>query len=225
MKTVTELTTQAMQHQRSGEVASVSEWTEEQREAGKKQVNDLFKSLQASFPAWKQAFPTTQELNLAKQVWVRALLEAGITEMEQIKLGTRKARASGSAFFPAVGQFIQWCKPTPEDLGLPSERDAYHEACNHAHAIYAHTWSHPAVYEAGRRTGWFELRSEEAARMQKAFGTVYADVCKSVMAGAEFEVPKPKAGALEHHTNGNRIKTKSEIATGRAALAALKGKF
>ncbi|MDF4176439.1 replication protein P, partial [Providencia stuartii] len=52
--------------------------------------------------------------------------ENGITTREQLQNGMRHARASDNPFWPAVGQFIKWCKE--EDyvaLGLPDEDQLY----------------------------------------------------------------------------------------------------
>ena len=93
-------------------------------------INDIFKSLQACFPAWRNAFPTEHEFDIAKRVWSKALVESGVTHIADIKLGMRQARASPSDFFPSVGRFIQWCTPSPEDFGLLSVGRAYIAACN-----------------------------------------------------------------------------------------------
>ena len=91
-------------------------------------VNDLFKSLQVAYPAWRQAFPTDRELQLAKKSWIRAFAENGITRKEQVAQGMLRARQDASDFFPGSGKFIAWCQPQPEELGLPSFDQAWKEA-------------------------------------------------------------------------------------------------
>lgn len=62
----------------------------------------------------------------AKRQWIAAFAENGITTREQLQNGMRHARASDNPFWPAVGQFIKWCKE--EDyvaLGLPDEDQLY----------------------------------------------------------------------------------------------------
>ncbi|MED7817245.1 replication protein P [Vibrio cholerae] len=88
-------------------------------------VNGLFAELQVIFPAWRLAFPTQGALDNAKRTWTLALFENGIHHSNQIKLGLRKARASGSPHIPSVGQFMTWCRPSAEDLGLPSIEQAF----------------------------------------------------------------------------------------------------
>ncbi|MCG3743112.1 hypothetical protein EXA18_06365 [Vibrio cincinnatiensis] len=88
-------------------------------------VNNLFAELQVIFPAWRLAFPTQAALDNAKRTWTLALFENGIHHGTQIKAGLRKARASGSPHMPSVGQFMSWCRPSAEDLGLPSIEQAF----------------------------------------------------------------------------------------------------
>jgi len=88
-------------------------------------VNGLFAELQVIFPAWRLAFPTQAALDNAKITWTLALFENGIHHGAQIKAGLRKARASGSPHMPSVGQFMTWCRPSAEDLGLPSVGQAF----------------------------------------------------------------------------------------------------
>ncbi|PMH45967.1 hypothetical protein BCU68_09230 [Vibrio sp. 10N.286.49.B3] len=72
-------------------------------------VNQLFAQLQGLYPAWRQAFATTEEMNNAKRAWVKAFIERGITRIEQIQLGLSAARHDTNSFIPSAGQFCNWC--------------------------------------------------------------------------------------------------------------------
>lgn len=91
-------------------------------------VNALFKELQSIFPAWKQAWPSTDALNAAKRSWTKAFMSEGIHQLEQIRFGIERSRALGTDFIPSVGKFIRLCRPTPEMLGIPKYEDALREA-------------------------------------------------------------------------------------------------
>ena len=52
---------------------------------------------------------------------------------------------------------LECCQQGLSDLGLPSARDAYMEACRAPSPRAAQAWSHPAVYLAGRDSDWFFL--------------------------------------------------------------------
>lgn len=92
-----------------------------------KMVDSLFKSLKQLFPASvSTVFKNASDEMDAKRQWIAAFAENGITTREQLQNGMRRARASDNPFWPAVGQFIKWCKE--EDyvaLGLPDEEQLY----------------------------------------------------------------------------------------------------
>lgn len=92
-----------------------------------KMVDSLFKSLKQLFPASvSTVFKNANDEMDAKRQWIAAFAENGITTREQLQNGMRHARASDNPFWPAVGQFIRWCKE--EDyvaLGLPDEDHLY----------------------------------------------------------------------------------------------------
>mgnify|MGYP000238761227 CR=1 FL=1 len=186
-------------------------------------VNDLFKSLQVAYPAWKQSFGTEQDLKLTKKSWIRAFAESGITQKEQVALGMKRARQDQSDFFPSSGKFIAWCKPIPEDFGLPSNTEAWREVCRHCHEYITHKWSSPAVYEAGTRVEFFNIR--KGAVKEKEFSDVYAKICEEVMQGKKFKGPNTIENTLEQHKNGNRVVTIKNKKVGSDALSKLKGMF
>ncbi|WP_265498872.1 replication protein P [Providencia rustigianii] len=90
-------------------------------------VDVLFRNLKQIFPAAVNTiFKNESDELAAKRQWVAAFAENGITTREQLQNGMRHARASDSPFFPAVGQFIKWCKQEDfTQLGLPTEAELY----------------------------------------------------------------------------------------------------
>lgn len=114
-------------------------------------VEKIFRQLQGIFPAYKQAWPDDKALNAARRNWTMALIDAGISDIEQVRYAILQCRRSGSPFAPSVGQFIAWCKPSPEQLGLPAAEDAWMQA------LMA-KYGHEAVRLAAIETGLFDLR-------------------------------------------------------------------
>lgn len=220
MQSVSTVTRQVVQQQRSGQVVQPQQGPS-LNDAAARNVNDIFRALQASFPAWRNAFPDDASLKAAKASWVKGLMAAGITEFDQIARGVEKARLSESDFFPSVGKFIAWCRVQPADLGLPSEDLAWQEINQHSHHVLVHHWSHPALYEAGRRTGWYEIRNGSAKR--ETFKAQYQAVAAELAAGAVFTMPAADSTRLEHHTSGKQVTTEESKQAGREALAALRG--
>ncbi|MDF7308240.1 replication protein P, partial [Proteus mirabilis] len=74
-------------------------------------VDVLFRNLKQLFPASVNTiFKNESDELAAKRQWIAAFAENGITTREQLQNGMRHARASDNPFWPAVGQFIKWCK-------------------------------------------------------------------------------------------------------------------
>lgn len=188
-------------------------------------VNEIFKQLMAAKTAWRVAYPDDQSLADGKKTMVKALIDAGVSDFEMIKLGVSKARLDPSDFFPSPGRFIQWCQPTPEDLGLPTDEAAYREAAVNSYSPIAHRWSHPAVYQAGKETGWFFLKTASQRDTQAEFKKVYADICRRVMSGDVFAVPAPDSTRLEQHTRGGKVNTEESKRAGKSAIASMKSMF
>ncbi|WP_336193355.1 replication protein P [Providencia stuartii] len=98
-------------------------------------VDVLFRNLKQIFPAAVNTiFKNESDELAAKRQWIAAFAENGITTREQLQNGMRHARASDNPFWPAVGQFIKWCKQEDHtSLGLPTEAelyDMYREYCS-----------------------------------------------------------------------------------------------
>ncbi|MFC7777696.1 replication protein P [Pantoea sp. GCM10028869] len=90
-------------------------------------VDILFRSLKLVFPA---SISTTlkdpRDEAAAKRQWIAAFVENGITSKQELSAGMRRARASGSPFWPSPGQFISWCKDGESGAaGLPDEHALY----------------------------------------------------------------------------------------------------
>ncbi|HHR6141435.1 TPA: replication protein P [Providencia alcalifaciens] len=90
-------------------------------------VDVLFRNLKQIFPAAvNTTFKNPSDESDAKRQWIAAFAENGITTREQLQNGMRHARASDNPFWPAVGQFIKWCKQEDfTQLGLPTETELY----------------------------------------------------------------------------------------------------
>lgn len=141
-------------------------------------VSGVFAQLQSIFPAWKHAFPTDERLASAKREFAKALIEAGITSLEQIAVGMRMARKQSIPFFPAPGQFIKWCEITPESMGLPSVDQALHE-------VGTHRYSHPAVELAVKATK-FQGQTLTISEYRPVFERAYQMLVRRVMNGEDL---------------------------------------
>ena len=152
-------------------------------------VDDLFEDLKSSKPAWRQSFPDDLALNKAKREWTKAFIENGIRSKFVIAKGKRHVRRTPSPFFPSAGEFVSWCKPSLEDIGLPDVDSAYREACN---AGSDHVWSHDAVHLAAAAAGRFDLARSPERLMLPKFKKQYDFFAEKVMRGEVLRVALPK---------------------------------
>ncbi|MBW9247147.1 replication protein P [Pseudomonas paracarnis] len=145
-------------------------------------VNDLFRRLRGIFPAWRQAWPSTEALDAAKAEWIKEFADAGIRTLEQIEFGIQKCRKLKKPFAPSVGEFIAMCTPGPEDFGMPSVADAWIEAL-------MTTYSHEAVKLAAEATGLFDLRGakQEDKGLRQRFDHNYAVVIRRAQEGQPLD--------------------------------------
>jgi len=145
-------------------------------------VNDLFRRLRGIFPAWRQAWPSTEALDAAKAEWIKEFADEGIRTLEQIEFGIQKCRKLKKPFAPSVGEFIAMCVPGPEDFGMPSVAGAWMEAL-------METYSHEGVKVAAIATGLFDLRSakQEDKGLRQRFDHNYAVVIRRAQEGQPLD--------------------------------------
>ena len=145
-------------------------------------VNDLFRRLRGIFPAWRQAWPSTEALDAAKSEWIREFADEGIRTLEQIEFGIQKCRKLKKPFAPSVGEFIAMCVPGPEDFGMPSVAGAWMEAL-------METYSHEGVKIAAIATGLFDLRTakQEDKGLRQRFEHNYAVVIRRAQEGQPLD--------------------------------------
>ena len=145
-------------------------------------VNDLFRRLRGIFPAWRQAWPSTEALDAAKAEWIKEFADEGIRSLEQIEFGIQKCRKLKKPFAPSVGEFIAMCVAGPEDFGMPAPAAAWMEALM---AVY----SHEAVRIAANETGIFDLRAakQEDKGLRERFERSYAIVVRRAQEGQPLD--------------------------------------
>lgn len=173
-------------------------------------VNDLFRRLRGIFPAWRQAWPSTEALDAAKSEWIKEFAAEGIRTLEQIEFGIQKCRKSKKPFAPSVGEFIAMCVPSPEDFGMPTAAGAWVEALM---GVY----SHEAVKLAAEATGLFDLRAakQEDKGLRARFDRNYEVILRRAQAG------QPLGGkiatGIEHDSRKSELELAEEFANQRQA--------
>lgn len=134
---------------------------------------------------FKSCFESEVEIRIAKREWALSLRGYGEREL----VAAIDHCKTKLAWMPTISEFIEVLRTQTGDFGLPSVRQAYEEACRYAQVPSQHSWSHPAVYQAGRQTGWFELRGEAERQIYPLFSYNYDLLCRRVRAGETLSTP------------------------------------
>ncbi len=134
-------------------------------------VNRVMKTILANSPAWSISLKGTGSIDDYRQQLVKAFLENHITQMVQVELGLKRIRKEPTNFLPSVGQFINWCSPTPEAIGCPDIDEAYREACYYRYS--KKTLSHPCIAYALNKISMFDLSNKSEANTKPRFEKLY----------------------------------------------------
>lgn len=173
-------------------------------------VNGLFRRLRGIFPAWRQAWPSTEALAAAKEEWIKEFAAEGIRTIEQIEFGIEKCRKLKKPFAPSVGEFIAMCQPTPEDFGMPAPAAAWIEAL-------LGVYSHEGVKIAAVATGLFDLRAAQQndKGLQARFDRAYEIVLRRAKEGQPLD--GKIATGIGHDSQKSLVELADEYASQRQA--------
>lgn len=149
-------------------------------------VNGVFKQLKSIFPAWGNAWKTDDELDTAKKVWVRSFIENGITSKRQVSLGLKNCRSLKTDFVPSVGKFIDLCRPTPNNLGLPEAEQAFMQASMNPQGNH-----HPVIIATIRAVDSYALKIGKVT--PKQFEYTYMIMVNRYANGETLTKEVPKA--------------------------------
>ena len=153
-------------------------------------INQLFTELQLAYHnQFHKAFASDEQITMAKQLWLNALADL---DPARIVAGGRRA-VKESEYLPSISSIRQYCEPRPEDLGLPDTHAAYVEACQAPSPKHSASWSHPAVFCAGKASDWFFLANNPEYKAFPVFKRNYEIICQRVLDGEQLNIPVPKA--------------------------------
>jgi len=153
-------------------------------------INQVFAELELAYHnQYHKAFSNRDSLNVAKKYWLECLAQFS----PHMILEATRSVVIHNEFLPSIASIINACETSLGNHGLPTARDAYIEACCAKHPKGEFAWSHPAVYIAGKETGWFELENEVEARVFPKFEVNYKKQLQRVLAGEKLEVEIPPA--------------------------------
>lgn len=116
---------------------------------------------------------------------------SSLPTVETLDMAIERIKNEGGQWPPSIASLCHLLKPSMADFGLPEFEDAFHEASMWAQRPDQHAWSHPAVLEAGRATGFWDIahasREQEIRRVRTRFGAEYEAICNRIIAGEDVK--------------------------------------
>ena len=120
----------------------------------------------------------------AERLWASGL--SGI-DLGRIKGALERCPDEYPSWPPTLGEFIEMCKLSAADVGLPTLQQAWAEiAAEHGQ------YSHGAVLAMRRdpRCHWWDWRLLPAQQAERRFEPIYRDYLRRVQAGEQFHLPE-----------------------------------
>lgn len=185
--------------------------------------NDLIETINQVFTLFRinfhnqfyKAYSDDRELlNQAKKLWFESLKNYSTSTVLQ---ATRRI-IEEQEYLPTLHQMLARC--AEQDCRAPDVHQAYIEACNAPSPKAQHKWSHPAVYEAGRRSDWYFLSTTPQQYALSVFRNNYQTVLGEISRGESVELPQ-----LEDHGKSARQKDSLSRKEGLDKVAALRKKL
>jgi len=138
-------------------------------------INLIFAELEITFHnQFHKAFPDEETLNLAKQLWLAKLEKY----QNEIVFRAIDKIIETSKYLPSLSAVLNQIKELKLlEENIPSPNVAYIEASSLGETNpLDFNWSHPFVYHAGAKVGWYRLKTESEFDIKKEFLEVYEKV-------------------------------------------------
>lgn len=153
-------------------------------------INQMFAEFEMAYHnQFHKAYAQDNSVGMAKKYWLSCLAEYN---PEVLLKATRKV-VSRQEYLPSVASIIHACDEVMTIKGLSTAHDAYIEACCAPLPKAEYKWSHAVVYQAGKKTGWFELANKFESKIYPLFEYHYRLLCKQLYNGEDMSVDLPLA--------------------------------
>lgn len=141
-------------------------------------VNELFMVFKVHVKTFNIWTKDSDELEFIKHEWVLCFQQAKL-EMKDVIQGANKIRKAGYTYMITPAEFISLCKPTAEELGLPSLENAFRNAIENSYPTQSiKTWLHPVIRLTTLRTGSWNLVHEPQKIIKPLFEKHYQEECR-----------------------------------------------
>ena len=138
-------------------------------------INLIFAELEITFHnQFHKAFPDEETLTLAKQLWLAKLEKY----QNEIVFRSIDKIIETSKYLPSLSAVLDQIKKLKLlEQNIPSSGVAYIEASSLGEiSPLDFEWSHPFVYHAGVKIGWYRLKTESEFNIKKEFFDAYEEI-------------------------------------------------
>ena len=145
-------------------------------------INLIFAELEITFHnQFHKAFPDEETLTLAKQLWLAKLEKY----QNEIVFRAIDKIIETSKYLPSLSAVLNQIKNLKLlEQNIPSSNTAYIEASSLGETNpLDFSWSHPFVYYAGAKVGWYRLKTESEFDIKKEF----IDAYEAILEESEFK--------------------------------------
>jgi len=127
-------------------------------------------------------------LSDAAGVWIDGLSHL---TLGMVSMGIDKLATSRNEWPPSLPEFVNWCRPTADELRIPGVDIAYHDAAKG-------NWSHPIVWHAAKEIGFYEVSNNGASVTRKRFEKAYMKLVEEARDGRVFKIEQHDGPVLVH---------------------------
>ncbi len=150
-------------------------------------VDKIFGSFMLLCRGFDALYADTNRLKAEKTQWFMHFTKNGIIAISQVQRGMDRLSLHRHPNPPQLGEFLDWCNPSGEELGIPDVRVAYKQAVSNSYPGSDKRWDHPAVYTAWRQTGSENLSKLPSAQSYPMFERNYEIIKRRLIAGDPVE--------------------------------------
>ena len=160
-------------------------------------INLIFAELEITFHnQFHKAFPDEETLNLAKQLWLAKLEKFD----NEIIFKAIDKIIETSKYLPSLSAVLNQIKELKfQQQKIPPPNVAYAEVTSLGEiSPLDFNWSHPFVYHAGAKVGWYRLKTESEFEIKSDFIDAYEEILEmSEVKNSLLSLPEKKEEFFE----------------------------
>ena len=160
-------------------------------------INLIFAELEITFHnQFHKAFPDEETLTLAKQLWLAKLEKFD----NEIIFKAIDKIIETSKYLPSLSAVLNQIKDLKfQQQKIPPPNVAYAEATSLGEiSPLDFNWSHPFVYHAGAKVGWYRLKTEAEFEIKSDFIDAYEEILEmSEVKNSLLSLPEKKEEFFE----------------------------